>query len=188
MGDIARRMRPAGPMPKPVGQLDRNTTGLMIFTCSGRLTEHLNNHVSKTYRVWYLGSSGPGVTPRLELTDTEIDSLLKGIYLEREQRHVCFDSVERKGGEELTSFTLPSGDVIRKFRYSADVSIHCGVFHVVKRLFDAVGANVSWLQRIRVSDLTLQETGLETPGEFCKLTAEQTSLLWGNCHCRPTHC
>lgn len=71
MGEIARRMCPTRP-PKPVGQLDRCTTGLMIFTTNGRLTCHLNSHVSKTYRAWYDGwtsSNGRiGFRGKLELT------------------------------------------------------------------------------------------------------------------------
>eukprot|EP00928_Gymnodinium_smaydae_P040875 TRINITY_DN27690_c0_g1_i1.p1 TRINITY_DN27690_c0_g1~~TRINITY_DN27690_c0_g1_i1.p1 ORF type:complete len:287 (-),score=81.01 TRINITY_DN27690_c0_g1_i1:141-1001(-) len=184
MGDVARRMCPGGPMPKPVGQLDRNTTGLMLFTCCGRLTEHLNNHVAKTYRVWYLGSSGTGITSRLELTDSEVQRLRDGVFLAREQIHARFDEVRRLGGEELPSFRKPSGEIIQKFRFCADVTIRCGAFHVVKRLFDAVGAAVSELQRIRVSGLALEDLKLPAAGDFCELSAKQRALLWGNCACR----
>lgn len=185
MGDVARHMsQGSGALPKPVGQLDRCTTGLMIFTCDGLLTEHLNNHVSKSYRVWYLGCTGPNVKPNAELTDVEVQALLAGILLEREQRHVRFDSVELRGGEELKNVELPSGEVIRKFRYCADVSISSGAFHVVKRLFDSVGRSVSALHRLRVSGLVLDDLGLDGPGSFCELSPPQLSLLWGGCDCQ----
>merc|ERR1712039_833633 len=82
---------------------------------------------------------------------------------------------------ELPSVTRPSGEVVRKFKYSADVTIHRGLFHVVKRLFDAVGKSVHALHRLGVGGLLLQDLGLREPGEFCELTGAQRSLLWGDC-------
>eukprot|EP00927_Polykrikos_kofoidii_P059524 TRINITY_DN54674_c0_g1_i1.p1 TRINITY_DN54674_c0_g1~~TRINITY_DN54674_c0_g1_i1.p1 ORF type:complete len:289 (+),score=46.99 TRINITY_DN54674_c0_g1_i1:328-1194(+) len=187
MGDVAREMGRlcSGPRPWPVGQLDRNTTGLMLFTRCGRLTEHLNNHVSKTYRVSYLGCSGSSIAMKGELTDDEVRSLLHGCFLQREQVHVRFTSVERRGSEQLPCVKLPSGEVIQKFRYQADVSIERGLFHVVKRLFGhCVARSVSELQRLSVAGLTLDAAGLREPGDIRKVTQEGLAALWGGCPCR----
>eukprot|EP00746_Dinoflagellata_sp_MGD_P024748 gnl/MRDRNA2_/MRDRNA2_158107_c0_seq1.p1 gnl/MRDRNA2_/MRDRNA2_158107_c0~~gnl/MRDRNA2_/MRDRNA2_158107_c0_seq1.p1 ORF type:complete len:245 (-),score=37.75 gnl/MRDRNA2_/MRDRNA2_158107_c0_seq1:30-764(-) len=174
----------------PVGQLDKNTTGLMVFTNSGKLTDHLNNHVSKSYRVSYEGwkrESQEGATShesQLELTEDECKSLLTGTFLEKENRHVCFDCVELRGGREH-GVIHKAGETFHKFMFTVDVSIKCGVFHVVKRILkNCVGKSVHALHRFRVGDLLLEDLGLQQPGDFCELTVPQKQLLWkGDCEC-----
>eukprot|EP00439_Symbiodinium_sp_Y106_P080822 s558_g19.t1 len=181
MGEIARRMCPTRP-PKPVGQLDRCTTGLMIFTTNGRLTCHLNSHVSKTYRAWYDGwTSSNGSTSSGELTDEQCQQLREGICLSRGDGWANFETVQRRECEELPSVQLPTGEEIRKFRYCADVRIRSGKFHVVKRLFMSVGKSVIRLQRLEVAGLSLEKCGLERPGDFVQLSDEQIALLWKDC-------
>ncbi|CAE8642201.1 unnamed protein product [Polarella glacialis] len=153
MGDVARKMCPSCP-PKPVGQLDRCTTGLMIFTTNGRLTCHLNAHVAKSYRAWYEGWICSDGRCNGELTDVQLTDLLAGIELSRDDGRARFESVERCEGEEMDPVRLPSGELLRKFLYSAVVSIRCGKFHVVKRLFSSVGKGVVRLQRLSVAGLT----------------------------------
>ncbi|CAE8740922.1 unnamed protein product, partial [Polarella glacialis] len=183
MGDVARKMCPSCP-PKPVGQLDRCTTGLMIFTTNGRLTCHLNAHVAKSYRAWYEGWICSDGRCNGELTDVQLTDLLAGIELSRDDGRARFESVERCEGEEMDPVRLPSGELLRKFLYSAVVSIRCGKFHVVKRLFSSVGKGVVRLQRLSVAGLTLESLGLSEPGEFLELSSEQCELLWDRCPCR----
>ncbi|CAE7769477.1 rluB [Symbiodinium necroappetens] len=171
MGDIARRMCPTRP-PKPVGQLDRCTTGLMIFTTNGRLTCHLNSHVSKTYRAWYDGWTSSNGRSSAELTDEQCQQLREGICLSRGDGWANFETVQRRECEELPSIQLPTGEKMRKFRYCADVRISSGKFHVVKRLFMSVGKSVIRLHRLEVAGLSLEKCGLERPGDFVQLSDE----------------
>ncbi|CAE7616911.1 rluB [Symbiodinium natans] len=184
MGEIARRMCPSTP-PWPVGQLDRCTTGLMIFTTNGRLTCHLNSHVAKTYRAWYDGWASSNGRSSGELTNEQCQQLLQGICLSRDDGWAKFETVERRDSEELPSVQLPTGEEIRKFRYCADVRIRCGKFHVVKRLFMSVGKSVIRLQRLEVAGLSLEKCGLQRPGDFIQLSDEQIDLLWEDCSCKP---
>eukprot|EP00930_Biecheleria_cincta_P011714 TRINITY_DN11477_c0_g1_i1.p1 TRINITY_DN11477_c0_g1~~TRINITY_DN11477_c0_g1_i1.p1 ORF type:complete len:429 (+),score=66.25 TRINITY_DN11477_c0_g1_i1:211-1497(+) len=90
----------------------------------------------------------------------------------------------RTGCEELPPVQLPNGERMEKFRYSADVRIRCGKFHVVKRLFMSVGKSIIRLQRLAVAGLSLEGCGLQEPGDFVRLTEEQRQLLWQDCPCR----
>eukprot|EP00930_Biecheleria_cincta_P011719 TRINITY_DN11477_c0_g1_i14.p1 TRINITY_DN11477_c0_g1~~TRINITY_DN11477_c0_g1_i14.p1 ORF type:complete len:121 (+),score=21.08 TRINITY_DN11477_c0_g1_i14:100-462(+) len=104
--------------------------------------------------------------------------------LSRDEGWARFESVERTGCEELPPVQLPNGERMEKFRYSADVRIRCGKFHVVKRLFMSVGKSIIRLQRLAVAGLSLEGCGLQEPGDFVRLTEEQRQLLWQDCPCR----
>lgn len=186
MADVAHAMaRSTGDRwrPKPVGQLDKNTTGLMIFTTDGRLAFHLNNHVSKSYRVGYLGWEGPGVRAAGALTEEEVGRITgRGLYLAKEQRHASFDAVRLVPGRcELPSARRACGERVHKFKYEAEVALKCGAFHVVKRLLDAAGKAVHALERVRVGGLCLQDLALARPGSFCELSEAEEALLWDHC-------
>ncbi|CAK0849089.1 unnamed protein product [Prorocentrum cordatum] len=154
MGKVARAMsEEALHVLKPVGQLDKNTTGLMLFTNSGRLAEHLNSHVSKRYRVWYYGWQLPGTGRSMQLDSEQISALFSGVFLEREQVHVRCEGFEHGKSEELDAVPHASGQVLRKFLFSADIAVSCGLFHVVKRLFQlATGRPVRGLRRVQAAD------------------------------------
>merc|ERR1712216_305966 len=178
-------------LPQHVGRLDKTTTGLMIFCNSGKWHTHLNNHVSKSYCVSYEGwekeeqsergeDTESGLRSRMKLTEDDRCALLEGMFFETEGRHARFDSVQLREGTEQPSFKNPkTGEVIRKFLYTADVRIKCGVYHVVKRLFkNCTGRSVVGLHRFQVGDLSLEDVGLKQPGDICELTEEQKELLW----------
>eukprot|EP00933_Yihiella_yeosuensis_P057571 TRINITY_DN5746_c1_g1_i1.p1 TRINITY_DN5746_c1_g1~~TRINITY_DN5746_c1_g1_i1.p1 ORF type:complete len:311 (-),score=64.13 TRINITY_DN5746_c1_g1_i1:82-1014(-) len=183
MGEVSRKMNPRNP-PKPVGQLDRCTTGLMIFTTDGRLTSHLNSHVAKSYRAWYDGWSCSDGRKKGELSDQQVKDLLAGIELSRDDGFARFESVEHGPSEDLDPVTLKTGEVMSKVRYSADVKIKCGKFHVVKRLFSSAGKSVIRLQRFSVAGLSLSGVGLSQPGDFVELNVGQIEKLWQGCSCR----
>eukprot|EP00913_Durusdinium_trenchii_P024332 g22843.t2 len=172
MGEVARRMCPEAP-PKPVGQLDRCTTGLMIFTLDGCLTCHLNSHAPKTYRAWYDGWRrvvASSQTWNANACWRHAFSRCRTLA----GRWLCRLRIHRKAGWCSTT----QREEIEKFQYSADVRIKCGKFHVVKRLFMSVGKSVLRLQRLAIGELSLEACGLQEPGDFVELTAEQVEALW----------
>lgn len=208
MADAARSMADKASLqelPKPVGQLDKNTTGLMIFTTDGGLAFHLNNHVAKTYRVGYIGCEGTGFKSRTELTEEEIRQLSggttnehggQGLWLAKEQRHAHFESIVLGATKELEPIRVlekptgkkraagdetAEGRLVRRFHHEVVVTIRGGAYHVVKRLFDWVGKSVYSLHRCRIGDLQLSDLPLEHPSEFCELSEQQVALLWGSC-------
>ena len=140
----------------PVGRLDLDTEGLLLLTNDGPLTHHLlspTHHVPKTYYA---------------ILDKEVPA----------------DAVEKfKVGVDIGDDkpTLPAELVICPVEknaegmiYSAELTIHEGRFHQVKRMFEAVGCTVTYLKRLSMGSLLLGDL---PKGEYRKLTEEEVRLL-----------
>jgi 16S rRNA pseudouridine516 synthase len=138
--------------PFPVGRLDKDTEGLLLITNDGQLAHRLlspKKHVPKTYFAVIDG----------EVTAEDIDAFANGVTLD--------DGYETKPGELKI---LKSG-----IRSDIELTITEGKFHQVKRMFEAVGKSVVYLQRISMGPLPLDETlGL---GEYRELTDEEVESL-----------
>lgn len=138
--------------PFPVGRLDKDTEGLLLITNDGQLAHRLlapKKHVPKTYFAVIEG----------EVTEADITAFANGVTLD--------DGYETKPGELKI---LKSG-----IRSDIELTITEGKFHQVKRMFEAVGKRVVYLQRISMGPLALDET-LEL-GEYRELTEEEIELL-----------
>jgi 16S rRNA pseudouridine516 synthase len=138
--------------PFPVGRLDKDTEGLLLITNDGQLAHRLlapKKHVPKTYFAVIEG----------EVTEADITAFSNGVTLD--------DGYETKPGELKI---LKSG-----IRSDIELTITEGKFHQVKRMFEAVGKRVVYLQRISMGPLALDET-LEL-GEYRELTDEEIELL-----------
>ncbi|MES2794826.1 MAG: pseudouridine synthase [Bacteroidota bacterium] len=106
----------------PVGRLDRNTTGLILFTNDGELASkltHPSNNVEKMYQVEI----------DKELTEEHYQQILKGITLE--DGEIKADSL---------GIVTPDGMVI-------GIQIHSGRNHIVRRIFAHLGYEVLKLDR-----------------------------------------
>lgn len=138
--------------PFPVGRLDKDTEGLLILTNDGQLTHQLlspKKHVPKLYFAVIDGC----------VTEEDIRKFKEGVTLE--------DGYFTKPGD-LT--ILSSGDVSE-----IELTIMEGKFHQVKRMFEAVGKKVTYLKRMRMGSLQLDET-LEL-GDYRPLTEEELEAL-----------
>ncbi len=138
--------------PFPVGRLDKDTEGLLLITNDGQLAHRLlspKKHVPKTYFAVIDG----------EVTDADVKAFANGVTLD--------DGYETKPGELKI---LKSG-----IRSDIELTITEGKFHQVKRMFQAVGKRVVYLQRISMGPLKLDET-LDL-GEYRELTDEEVQLL-----------
>ncbi|MFJ7729507.1 pseudouridine synthase [Neobacillus sp. NPDC097160] len=138
--------------PFPVGRLDKDTEGLLLITNDGQLAHRLlspKKHVPKTYFAVIEG----------EVTEADIASFARGVTLD--------DGYETKPGDLKI---LKSG-----IRSDIELTITEGKFHQVKRMFEAVGKRVVYLQRISMGPLALDET-LEL-GEYRELTDDEVELL-----------
>lgn len=138
--------------PFPVGRLDKDTEGLLLLTNDGQLAHQLlspKKHVPKTYFAIIDGV----------VTDEDVAAFRQGVTLD--------DGYE----------TMPAQlDIISSgLRSEIQVIIEEGKFHQVKRMFEAVGKRVIYLQRIKMGPLPLDET-LEL-GEYRELTDEEVLLL-----------
>lgn len=138
----------------PVGRLDYDTTGVLLLTNDGELTNellHPSNHIEKVYVAKIKGILTPGHKKTLE-------------------SGVVIDGVK----------TAPSKVKIKKIDKKANTSIveimiYEGRNHQVKNMFKALGYEVEKLRRDRVLFLTCD--GLPT-GEYRFLSIKEVKRLY----------
>ncbi|AWE08379.1 16S rRNA pseudouridine(516) synthase [Lysinibacillus sp. 2017] len=138
--------------PFPVGRLDKDTEGLLLITNDGSLAHNLlspKKHVSK----WYYAKID-GV-----VTEVDIEAFAQGVTLD--------DGYHTQPGELKI---LASGE-----ESEIELMIQEGKFHQVKRMFEAVGKTVTYLKRLSMGPLQLDEE-LEL-GEYRELTEEELTQL-----------
>ena len=131
----------------PVGRLDKDSEGLILLTNDGKLNHYLlspKNHVSKKYYV-------------------EVDK----------------EIVEN--AKELFEKPMDLGDFITKPAIYENIDSHkayltiCeGKFHQVKRMFEKLGTNVTYLKRIEFKNLKLGDLEI---GKYRPLNNEELEEL-----------
>lgn len=144
--------------PHPVGRLDIDTEGLLILTNDGQLTHQLTSPKKQVDKEYYAEIDGI-------VTEEDIQRFNEGLVLIEDD-------------EEYTTrpAVLEILEIIEKDHASVvHVTIQEGKFHQVKRMFHAVGKEVTYLKRVRMNQLELDEN---LPlGEYRRLTEEELELL-----------
>jgi 23S rRNA pseudouridine2605 synthase len=135
----------------PIGRLDRNSEGLLLFTNDGDFANsimHPSRHVSKTYRV----------TVRPDITDDQLVQLSEGIDIDGRK-------------------TMPASIVVKEKeqgRVVLLITIKEGRNRQIRRMCEAVGLEVARLRRISIGPVKL---GMLKPGTWRELTAEELRAL-----------
>jgi 23S rRNA pseudouridine2605 synthase len=114
----------------PVGRLDRNTSGVLLFTNDGELSQkltHPSNEIKKIY----------SVTLDKPLDKKDFDQIVKGIVLEDGPA-----SVDKLAYADTKDRTL------------LGVEIHSGRNRIVRRIFEHLGYDVKNLDRVMFAGLT----------------------------------
>lgn len=142
--------------PFPVGRLDKDTVGLLILTNDGKLAHELlspRKHVTKTYEATVEG----------EVDAEDVAAFATGVELE--DGYLTMPAQLTILGRERSSRVISHISLI----------ITEGKFHQVKRMFQAVGKKVTFLKRVSMGDLKLDES---LPlGGYRELTMEELALL-----------
>ena len=138
----------------PVGRLDKDTTGILIFTCDGELNHRLlspGRHVEKRYRAIAEG--------RMDAED--IDLFARGIRLSDFEAQPAKLEILRITDQPETTL--------------AEVTITEGKYHQVKRMFAAAGHEVLKLHRCSFGPLEMDP---ELPeGAWRELTEDELRAL-----------
>ena len=146
----------------PVGRLDKDTTGLLLFTTDGDLGQlllHPSHHVEKTYLALVDGT----------MTDRELEPLRRGIVLDdgpcKPARCRLLDDHEAR--DAFGRHVVPASTAV-------EIKITEGRKNQVKRMMSAVHHPVLLLHRTRFGPLEL--TGLRV-GSWRDLTPEEVESL-----------
>lgn len=137
----------------PVGRLDKDTEGFLLLTDDGDLAHRLlspRKHVDKTYYAKIAGS----------VTEAHIERFREGLDIGDEKK------------------TLPAMlEILASKTETSEIriTIHEGRFHQVKRMFEAVGCKVTYLKRLSMGAVALDET--LAPGDYRPLNEKERELL-----------
>ena len=138
----------------PVGRLDKDTTGLLLITNDGQLAHDLlapGRHVDKVYEAVIDGC----------VTEKDAALFEAGLVVDEE-----FTALPAR-------LTILSAGPISRVR----IVIREGKYHQIKRMFEAVGKEVTALKRLQMGPLVLDEA-LE-PGQYRRLTEAEIAALRG---------
>jgi 23S rRNA pseudouridine2605 synthase len=118
----------------PVGRLDRNTSGLLLFTNDGDLAKKLTHPKHGAKKIYH-------VELDQALTKADMDKIYAGIELE--DGIVYVDEIayidDSKSKKEI------------------GVEIHSGKNRVIRRIFESLGYEVTKLDRVMFADLTKKD-------------------------------
>jgi len=141
-----------------VGRLDVDTEGLLILTTDGDLNHRLTSpkyHIPKTYFV------------QLENAVSEPE--------QKQYTEAVAAGVEIAPEDHEPGALCRGGELVWESGNTCHLTIYEGLYHEVKRIFAALGNQVSYLKRVSLNHLEL-DTAL-TPGKYRKLTEQELSVL-----------
>ncbi|WP_338652948.1 pseudouridine synthase [Sporosarcina psychrophila] len=136
----------------PVGRLDKDTEGFLLLTNDGKLAHNLLSPKKGVPKTYYAHIEGI-------VTEEDTKQFSEGVTLD--------DGYETKPGQLRI---LKSADISE-----IELTITEGKYHQVKRMFEAVGKQVVYLNRLSMGPLSLDET--LALGSYRELTEEELQQL-----------
>ena len=135
----------------PVGRLDRQTTGVLLFTNDGYLTKKLTHPSHDMKKIYH-------VTLDKKLTANDMADIKKGVRLIPEGIAIV-DDISFIEGRPKTEI---------------GIELHIGWNRVVRRIFETKGYSVEALDRVSFAGLTKKSLGR---GEYRALTELEVNFL-----------
>jgi len=134
----------------PIGRLDRETTGLLLFTNDGDMAKKLTHPRYQSKKIYH-------VELNKSVNKADFEKLLKGVDLEDGRSKV-----------DQVSFV---SDASSK---EVGVELQSGKNRIVRRLFEALGYEVLKLDRVQFSSLTKKDL---PRGMYRHLTEQEVAFL-----------
>ncbi len=116
----------------PVGRLDRNTTGVLLFTNDGDLAKKLTHPSFEVHKVYQV----------------ELDRPVKGTDMEQIREGIRLEDGLIKADEAV--YTTPEKNVV-------GMELHSGKNRIVRRIFEHLGYDVKKLDRVVFAGLTKKD-------------------------------
>ena len=133
----------------PVGRLDRNTTGLIIFTNDGELSKKLTHPSFKIKKIYKIEIDKA-------IRNKDYQSIKEGIYLENEKINV----------DEIV--------ILDKNNKVIGIEIHIGKNRIIRRIFEHFGYHIKKLDRVMIGPITKKNL---PRGKWRFLTKQEIRLL-----------
>lgn len=114
----------------PIGRLDRNTSGVLLLTNDGDLTQKLSHPSYEVRKIYEVKLDKP-------LVKADFDKILKGLILEDGVIHV--DSLAYADNRDKSVI---------------GIELHSGRNRIVRRIFEHLGYDVKGLDRVMYAGLT----------------------------------
>lgn len=133
----------------PVGRLDKNSLGLLLFTNDGDLTKQLTHPSYRKKKIYQVTLDKP-------LTRADMDRIAEGITLEDGEIHA----------DEIS--------YVKENRQEVGIEIHSGRNRIVRRIFEFLGYTVTKLDRVYYAGLTKKNL---KRGAWRFLTREEVERL-----------
>lgn len=135
----------------PVGRLDRDTTGVLLFTNDGELAKKLTHPSHGVKKIYHVNLDK-------NVKKVDLEKLCKGITLE--------------DGVVNADVAVHVGDGLNK--KEVGVELHSGKYRVIRRMFEKLGYKVVKLDRVSFAGLTKKKL---SRGETRMLTEEEITFL-----------
>ncbi len=135
----------------PVGRLDKETTGLLLFTNDGETAKKLTHPSHKVRKIYQVELDKP-------ITREDFDQILAGVTLE--------------DGLAPVSEMATIGEDNRNI----GIEVHIGRNRIVRRIFEHLGYKVKKLDRVMFANLTKKNL---PRGKFRKLNPKEVMALKG---------
>lgn len=139
----------------PVGRLDYDTTGLLILTNDGELTNYLTHPKNNIEKVYVAKIKGL-------ITKEDILKLCRGVIIDGKKTSKCKAKILKIDKKNNSSIV--------------ELIIHEGKNHQVKNMFKAINYEVLKLKRESIAFLTLD--GVKS-GEYRELSIKEVKKLYG---------
>jgi len=114
----------------PIGRLDRNTSGVLLLTNDGDLTQKLSHPSYEIKKIYEVRLDKP-------LTKTDFDKIVKGLKLE--DGEILIDSLAYADSKDKSII---------------GIELHSGRNRIVRRIFEHLGYDVKGLDRVMYANLT----------------------------------